>query len=180
MKVSVYTPYKIKYSRELSRLLLVHLPPWKNRCYGLTGNFLPVIIKVRSNRKFSKLKGWYFTEYSATNVYAKLTERMKLLPVDNNLITRLWYRLKTVDIENVVLKEADIDNDRVHQYVTVVSPNLGKIFLFYLNDDKKWLMRALEKDVYAKPFYFKRFGRLIINYVSDDVRIVSLFIGVRA
>lgn len=178
MKISVYTPYKIKYTRELSRLLLVHLPPYKGRCYGLTGNFLPVIVVVRSNRKFNKMRGWYWTNYAVTNPYAKLSERMKLLPIDNELVIRLWYRLRTIDIESIVLKKVDVDNDRVHQYATVVSPNLGKIFLFYLNDDKKWLMRALEKDVHAKPFRFRRFGKTIVNYVSDDLRIVSLFMGI--
>lgn len=179
MEIRVMQAYKNKYTRELSRLLLIHLPPYKGRCYGLTGNFLPVIVVVRSNRKFNKMRGWYWTNYAVTNPYAKLSERMKLLSIDNELIARLWYRLKTVNDESIPLREVDIDINNKYLYVTVINPAIESIFLFYLNDRKRKLLSTLEKNVYAKPFYFKRFGKRIVNYVSDDLRIVSLFMGMR-
>ncbi len=165
--------YKNKYTRELSKLLLVHLPPKNGKAYGLTGNLLPIIVLVKSSRKFNRMRGWYWTEYSVTNKYAKLTERMKLIPVDDNLITRMWYRYRTVNVEEVALRK--IGYESKYEYVTVVSPKLNSLFLFYLNSEKKSLVGSLEDDVRAKKLVFRRFGKTIVNYVSDDIRIVKLF-----
>lgn len=156
-------------------MLLVRLPPYRGRSFGLTGNFLPTIVEIRSSRKFRRMRGWYWTEYSVTNRYARLTERMKLLPVNGEIIKRLWYRLKTVDVEEVALRK--IGYESKYEYVTVVSPKLSSLFLFYMNAEKKALLGGLEDDVRAKKFVFKRFGKTIVNYVSDDIRIVKVFMG---
>lgn len=175
MKIGASQIYKNKYTRELSRLLLVRFPPYRNRAYGLTGNFLPIIVEIRSNRKFNRMRGWYWTNYAATNMKCKLSERMNIFPVDGDLITRLWYRYRTVSTEEVILRK--IGYESKYEYVTVINPRAGNLFLFYLNSEKRVLLGSLEDDVRCKKFVFKRFGKTLINYVCDDVRVVKIFMG---
>ena len=174
--------YKNRYTRELSRLLLVYLPPKNGRAYGLTGNLLPIIVLVNSSRKFRKMRGWYWAEYSVTNRYAKLTERMKLHEVDEEIVKRLAYRVWTTDFpkydfDEVIVRLSGSDANAHAVYVTVLDLERSEIFLFYMNFNRKNMLKdMIEKDEYRKEFRkiklkrfeFYRFKKHIVNYVTTN------------
>jgi len=180
-----------KYTRELSRLLLVHLPPKETQdgmsCYGLTGNLLPVIVKVNSKRRFQKLNGWYYTYYTVTNVYAKLSERMELHEVDEKIIRRIAYRVWTTeypqyDFNEVIARLSGSDAHSHAVYITVLDVEKPRMFLFYVSSHRKHkLQDLLEEEKYRKKFgriklkrfEFTRFKKHIVNYATTNIDILD-------
>jgi len=180
-----------RYTRELTRLLLVHLPPNESqdgmRCYGLTGNLLPVIVKVNSKRKFEKLNGWYYTYHTVTNIYAKLSERMELHEVDEKIIRRIAYRVWTTeypqyDFDNVITRLSWDDAFADAVYITVLDVENARIFLFYISQQRKnKLQDLLEEEKYRrklgriklKKFEFSRFNKRIANYATTDIEVLD-------
>jgi len=180
-----------RYTRELSRLLLVHLPPKETRdgmsCYGLTGNLLPVIVKVNSKRRFQKLNGWYYTYYMVTNVYAKLSERMKLHEVDEKIIRRIAYRVWTTeypryDFDDVITRLSGGDVFTHAVYITVLDVEKPRIFLFYVSPHRKYKLQGLLEEeehrkklrrIKLKRFEFTRFNKHIANYATTDIEVLD-------
>lgn len=179
-----------RYTRELSRLLLIHLPPKEGgdgaSCYGLTGNLLPVIVRVSSKRRFQKLNGWYYTYYTVTNVYAKLSERMELHGVDGKIIWRIAYRVWTTeypqyDFDDVITRLSWDDAFADAVYITVLDVEKARIFLFYISQQRKnKLQDLLEEEnrrklgrIKLKRFEFTRFNKRIANYATTDIEVLD-------
>ena len=166
------------YTRELSKLLLVKFPPKSDerRCFGLTGNFLPVIVFARSRRKFDKMQGWYWTMHPVYNRVTRVSERMEFWPVEYNVVKRLWFRYKTVRKARM-LRVSDIEvAPRSSYYLTVLDVKSGKIFLFYLDDKRLNTLKGLG-NVEVKEFVFWRFNWRIVNFVTDNTSVIPVFLS---
>ena len=175
MYISGKEVYKNKYSRELAGILLIRLPPKAGKSFGISGNFLPVVVMIRSKRKFSKMRGWWWTYCSVTNRYVRLTERMNLMKANGKMFYRLWMRYRTLDIDYVDLRSDLGEEMNPYSYVSFVSRD--NLFIFYLSRGRmKMILRSLRfDDILCKRLEFHRFGRKIINYITDDERVLRLF-----
>ncbi len=131
---------KTKYARELRRLLLFRLPPREDlTTIGITGNFLPVKVVIRSSRKFSKLRGWYWTRYTVTHPIAVIRENAELYELEDHMMMRLLYRLWTVnvnkvDVSDILRNTTKKGREGIFNYITILKyRNRNSILIFYLN-----------------------------------------------
>ena len=183
--ISYSSPYKnvrARYSTELSRILLFRLPPRDDlTTMGLTGNFLPVKVIIKSFRRFGRLRGWFWIKYAVTHHVAVVKENVELYKLNDYMMMRLLYRLWTtnvdeVDIYNVLYDEAD------YKYITILDyRNSNNILIFYINEVRRNdISKNLNHLMHLrfKLFRFKRFRRDINNYVCQYNRDYDYLINV--
>ena len=168
---------KAKYTRELRRLLLFRLPPREDlTTIGITGNFLPVKVVIRSSRKFSKLRGWYWTRYAVTHPIAVIRESDELYELEDHMMMRLLYRLWTVNAKNVSVSDILRNTTKkgkevIYSYITILKyRDRNNILKFYLNKNRvnKLVLELPQlQHLSFKEFVFMRYNRIIYNYVCE-------------